>query len=120
MTTADAAVPALGQHVDPGRGGVQQDVGEVIPERASAPNRRVRDVGQAHQGPCDVADQNCTNVRQVLERRVFDDQAEIVVDERVVERICIEQHRQERRAGSGQGKPVPKARRRLVCSGGPG
>ena len=97
---------------------VEQYAGEVEAEGRSAPQGAVDGVRKGHRRPGRIAPEDVMQVRQVGEHRILDDQPVVVVDERVVQRVGVDDHGQGHGRGAG-GHATPcrrcAATRMVVC-----
>ena len=101
--------PEHEHHVDR----VQHQVGDVIAERDAAPDHRVDGVRNIHERACDVAHDDEFEIPQVQDRRVFDDQTKIVIDERILQRVDVDGDREQRSAAGGDGYDEPAVARSI-------
>ena len=68
---------------------VEQQVGQVEPERVQSPDGVVDGVREIDQRPRRLEEHDRAQVREILDARVLDDHAVIVVDERVGKRVEV-------------------------------
>ena len=76
--------------------GMQEDVGQMKSKWIGAPDRAIDGVGHVHHGTERTVGQDEAEVRQIRERRIRDNGVAIVVHERIVERVEIDERREHR------------------------
>ena len=84
---------------------VQQHVRDMKAGRRRAPEHAIDRVRNVHRRPRDLAQHDGLQIERRPNRSVFDDEAAVVVDERIVERVDVDETGEEDGHADGQAGP---------------